>query len=122
VQKFTFDGRLLEARGQAGQGETELYGANDIAIDAEGNLYLVDSLLHRVQKFDSNFQFIAAWPTDTNTSADEFDHDSIVIGADGRIYVTVSNLRVRERGTTAKAISPLSQVLVFRPDDPAQST
>lgn len=38
-----------------------LNGPNDVAVDAEGNLYVIDGYNHRVQKFDRNGQFLAMW-------------------------------------------------------------
>jgi sugar lactone lactonase YvrE len=108
---------LLDVRGQAGRGETDLFGATDIAIDPQGNIYLVDTVLHRIQKFDSNFQYITSWWTyDEGAEEAGNDHESIVVGPDGRVYATESNFRYRSRNDADPAAMPVSRILVFRPE------
>jgi hypothetical protein len=44
---------------QPGDGQFE--GPTDIAIDAAGNIYVVDSGNHRIQKFDATGKFLGKW-------------------------------------------------------------
>jgi len=116
VQKFDFDGRLLEVRGQPGRGETDLFGVTDIAIDPQGNIYLIDTLLHRVQKFDSNFSLVTSWWTYAPGAEQAAnDHEAMVVGPDGRVYVTESNARYRARDDANPDTAPVARILVFEP-------
>ena len=49
----------LTVIGAPGSGEGEFNEPAGITIDADGNLYVVDRLNHRVQKFDADGQFVA---------------------------------------------------------------
>jgi DNA-binding beta-propeller fold protein YncE len=42
-------------------GDGQFDGPTDIAIDAAGNIYVVDSGNHRIQKFDSTGKFLGKW-------------------------------------------------------------
>jgi len=53
IQQFTADGRYLRGFGEKqGEGEGEFLAPHGLAIDSHGDLYVVDSYNHRVQKFD----------------------------------------------------------------------
>ncbi len=47
--------------GEPGQGEGEFNLPRDLDFDAEGNLYVADSLNHRIQVFDLDGRFARAW-------------------------------------------------------------
>jgi len=55
------DGKFLDKWGKAGSGEGELRGPSGLAFDRDDNLYIVDSLNSRVQKFTKDGQFLATW-------------------------------------------------------------
>ncbi len=44
-------------------GDGQFDGPTDIAVDATGNIYVVDSGNHRIQKFDSTGKFLGKWGT-----------------------------------------------------------
>jgi tripartite motif-containing protein 71 len=69
VEKFTDDGEYLDQFGSFGSGYTlysEGHGKFDspsgIALDASDNVYVSDSGNYRIQKFDSEGNFLAAGP------------------------------------------------------------
>ena len=73
IQKFdlkgTFitqwgSGTIVDTGGQAVGFEGQFFGPRDIAIDAEGNLYVTDTGNERVQKFDPDGNFLAQWGGD----------------------------------------------------------
>jgi predicted membrane-bound mannosyltransferase/DNA-binding beta-propeller fold protein YncE len=69
-----------------------------IAVDAKGNVFVADTWNHRIQKFDSQGNFLLAWGV-AGLSADGLDHfwgpRGIVVSADGTVYVTdTGNRRV----------------------------
>ncbi|MFN4218579.1 MAG: 6-bladed beta-propeller [Candidatus Bipolaricaulia bacterium] len=44
-------------------GDGQFNGPTDVVVDATGNVYVVDSGNHRIQKFDSNGKFLSKWGT-----------------------------------------------------------
>ncbi len=68
---FAPDGTYLETWGTPGsaEGEFEFYAPEssygidygDVDFDAEGNIYVLDTGNHRVQKFDPERNFLLAW-------------------------------------------------------------
>jgi DNA-binding beta-propeller fold protein YncE len=70
-------------------GDGQFDGPTDIAIDATGNIYVVDSGNHRIQKFDSTGRFLGKWGT--RGSGDGQFETPIGIALDGSgkfVYVT----------------------------------
>lgn len=67
IQKFDLDGNFLTAWGafdQAGQVNDKplaLYGPRDVAVDADGNLYVTDTGNKRILKFDPSGQPLAQY-------------------------------------------------------------
>ncbi len=58
-----------------------------IDLDAEGNVYVTDTFLHRVRKFNAEGQFITAWGTwGTGDGQFQYPH-GILVGPNGSIYV-----------------------------------
>jgi len=63
VQKFTRTGQFITKWGSHGTGDGQfsldnMEGAWGIAVDAQGNIYVTDSNLNRVQKFTPSGQFV----------------------------------------------------------------
>jgi DNA-binding beta-propeller fold protein YncE len=52
------DGRVLKTVGKSGGGEGEFHGPEGICFDDPGNIYVVDSANHRVQKFNGAGRFL----------------------------------------------------------------
>ena len=72
IQKFDSSGNYLAQWGSPGSGDGEFSNASDIAVDAAGNVYVVDTINNRIQKFAANtFHLDDAVPDDgdgvTNT-------------------------------------------------------
>lgn len=68
IQKFDLEGKFLtqwgsfvDTGGQASGFESQFWGPRDIAIDAEGNVYVTDTGNKRIQKFDPDGRFLAQW-------------------------------------------------------------
>jgi sugar lactone lactonase YvrE len=94
---FAPDGTYLETWGTPGSGEGEFefyapesgYGVayGDVDFDADGNIYVLDTGNHRVQKFDSDRHFLRAWGSKGDGEGQFLAPPSIAVGADGRVYV-----------------------------------
>jgi len=50
--------QVVSIWGGYGSGPGQFLGASDIARDSAGGIYVVDVVLHRVQKFDENGNFL----------------------------------------------------------------
>ncbi len=81
--KYTFQTKW----GRQGGAPGEFYGPNGIAVVPSENIYVVDTLNHRVQKFDLNGRFIKTWGTE-GTDAGQFNYpEGIAIDGMECIYV-----------------------------------
>lgn len=65
IQKFSADGKfLLRFPGDDSQTydkDGEVNQAYGIAVDKQNNVYVADTLNHRIQKFDANGKFLTKW-------------------------------------------------------------
>jgi sugar lactone lactonase YvrE len=107
IYKFTLDGEFISSWGNKGSGDgefdfsyvsdTEYFHGGDIAIDDAGNIYVVDTLNNRIQKFDTEGNFITKWGS-YGTGNGEFDRPfKIVIDDTGNIYVVdTANNRIQK--------------------------
>ncbi len=128
IQRFDPQGNWLLAFGSRGTGDGQFSQLNDtgegtgpggVAVDAAGNVYVADTWNHRIQKFDSNGNFVLAWGGFVNlsdaTSAADPDSDSkfygprgVAIGPSGNIYVTdTGNKRVLIFDSDGKFVSKI---------------
>jgi DNA-binding beta-propeller fold protein YncE len=61
ISKFTKDGKFVASFGQFGSGPVEFRTPHDLAMDAEGRLFVADRGNMRLQILDQNGAFIAEW-------------------------------------------------------------
>ncbi len=89
-------GNFLGQLGRAGKAGGELDFPTDVALDAEGNLYVVDSGNARVQKLTQNGKLLAMWG-EPGTGPGQLDEPlGIALGPDGHVWVTdTKNNRVQ---------------------------
>jgi sugar lactone lactonase YvrE len=81
---------LVKKIGKSGLGNGQFKGPIGITIDAQDNLYIVDSGNHRVQKFDSEGNFITTWGQQGSMGG-EFEHaEGIAVDSQDNVYVTDS--------------------------------
>jgi sugar lactone lactonase YvrE len=96
-QLFAPDGTYLETWGTPGsaEGEFEFYAPEsgygtaygDVDFDADGNIYVLDTGNHRVQKFDPDRKFLLAWGSTGDGEGQFLAPPSIAVSPDGRVYV-----------------------------------
>jgi len=97
VQKFTGSGVFLTmwgrnggTDGSSGNGEGELSSPYDVAVDAEGHVFVTDSANNRIQKFTSSGGFLAAFSVSGGIRG-------IAVNSQGELYVVErSSDRVRK--------------------------
>lgn len=84
VQAWDAAGRFLWTLGSGGTGPGQFRVPSDVAVDAKGNLWVVDQ--HRVQVFDPERRLIATWMEPGGTPDDELG--TIALTGDGVAWVT----------------------------------
>lgn len=94
IQKFTTDGEFITYWGVFQDTGAELldpqgmfYGPRDIAIDAEGNLYVTDTGNKRIQKFDSEGNPLGQWGGGGDDPGQFLEPVGIAVDTQGSIYV-----------------------------------
>ncbi|MHA2295585.1 MAG: right-handed parallel beta-helix repeat-containing protein [Candidatus Hodarchaeales archaeon] len=87
VVKLDSQGNFVMAWGSEGEGEGQFLMANRIACDSQDNIYVADNGLSpsRIQKFDSNGNFIRSWNLPINAG-----DGMIGLAIDSRDYVYVA--------------------------------
>lgn len=89
IQKFSASGAFQTKWGSTGQGDGQVNGAADIAIDSTGYIYLADD--NRVQKFDGNGRFVTKWGGEGSGDG-QFQYPiGVAIDAPGNLYVADLN-------------------------------
>ena len=88
VQKFDRSGKFLLKWGGTGNGPGQLRRPLGVAVDSQGNVYVVDDRpKSRVEKFDHNGKFLRQWGTRGSTDP-FYAASAIVIDRQDFVYVT----------------------------------
>lgn len=129
VQKFDKNGvhQLTIGNGAAGSGTTNpsFSSPNGIAVDGSGNIYVSDTLNHRIVKFDSSGTYIRHIGTGSNgTGNDAFwDPYGIAVDKDDNLYIAdYKNNRIQKfdsNGNYLASITGDSNMAVIGPMDVA---
>lgn len=98
LHKFAPNGQLIVEWGRRGSGDGELslndalILGNNIATDAQGNVYVPDTGNARIQKFDSNGQILSSWGSRGTADGQlNFPHGVAIEPNGGRVYVADTN-------------------------------
>jgi len=113
VLKFTTNGEMITSWGGAGSNQGEFnfteHSANQnngsIAVDSSGKIYVLDTANHRIQKFDSNGNFLSLWGS-FGSEAGEFQYpETIAIDQKGILFVADSyNQRIQKFTTEGEFV------------------
>jgi len=85
VLKVSPQGELVARYGSFGSGDGELNQPTDVAVDGEGNLYVVDSENHRIQVLDRDGRYLRQWSI---SQANTVDSPHIEWGMSGLLFLT----------------------------------
>jgi DNA-binding beta-propeller fold protein YncE len=101
IQKFDSNGNFITMWGSKGSGEGQFLHGHDIAFDSSGNIYVTDVLkdtdIARVQKFDSNGNFITMWGSKGSGEGQINGIQGIDVDSSGNVYVADSrNNRIQK--------------------------
>jgi len=78
----------------------------DIALDADGNIYVADTDNHRIQKFTSNGQFVTKWGSKGDRDGEFNEPSGIGIDSSGYVYVADnSNHRIQKFSSDGQFIA-----------------
>ena len=104
IQKFTSAGVFITKWGSYGGGDGQfcggyaVYGPEGIAVDSAGYVYIADTGDNRIQKFDTNGNFITKWGGPNPGSGDgQFGFpNGVAVDSSGYVYVLDGYYRVQK--------------------------
>ena len=112
IQKFSNDGTFLAKYGShfensIGGGNGQFFLVGDSTTDSSGNIYVADIYNHRIQKFDSNGNFITKWGSSNvgpyggsasgGGNGEFYEPRGIATDASGNVYVSdTTNSRIQK--------------------------
>ena len=95
IQKFDTNGKLLLKFGSTGTGNGQFSAMEHTAVDKFDNIYVNDpqsgpsgSHMPRVQKFDTNGNFITKWGSYGSGDGQFVDPEHLTVDSEGNVYVS----------------------------------
>jgi tripartite motif-containing protein 71 len=83
VNKFTSSGQFITSWGSLGSDPGEFNSPKGLTLDENDNVYVADEFNNRIQKFDSNGNFI------TEFGQDRLNHPiDVAVDSQGRVYAS----------------------------------
>ena len=90
------DHAFLNTWGTTGTADGQFDNPTGVAIDSDGNVYIVDSNNDRIQKFDSTGAFLISWGSSGSADGEFSNPSRIEVDSAGNMYVTdTGNNRVQ---------------------------
>lgn len=88
ISVWTPTGRFVRAFADRGQGEGQLSSPDQIALDAQGAVYVADGGNNRIEKFSAQGQYVASIGKGAFTAADDqlSDPKGVTIAPDGTLW------------------------------------
>ncbi|MGB8644518.1 MAG: flippase activity-associated protein Agl23 [Anaerolineae bacterium] len=105
AKKYIAGVQAQQAIGSQGAGNGQFAGPHDVALDAQGNLYVGDSQNHVVQKFDPSGKFLLQWGSQGNGPGQFSEPWGLAVDKQGYVYVADTwNHRIEKFDTNGKFI------------------
>ncbi len=83
--------------GSGGSGNGQFSNPMGVAVDSSGNVYVVDQLNHRIQKFDGSGEFITKWGSWGSEDGQFSDPRGVAVDPFGNVYVAdMNNNRIQK--------------------------
>lgn len=96
--------------GSLGTGDGKLQRPQGVALDGEGNIWVVDKNNYRIQKFDKNGKFLLKVGGTQGTNPGQFsDTRSIAVTSNGTVWVSEINGRLQAFDGNGKFIRQIHQ-------------
>ena len=83
--------QYLKQWGSKGSAFGQFLTPNGIVVDSSGNVYVTDTGNSRIQKFDSNGNFITKWNFKDPTNGQFVSPEGLAVDSSGHVYVTNYN-------------------------------
>ncbi len=97
---------MLAQWGSAGKAGGQLNTPRAIALDSQGNVYVADSLNHRIQKFDPTGKLLFAWGTQGGGDGQFNEPMGVAVDAEGNVYVADTwNHRIQKFDPAGKLLT-----------------
>lgn len=97
IRVVTEPNQFLFDWGNKGTGPGQFNAPIGVAVDGIGNIYVIDSKNHRIQKFDSGGQFLTGWGNKGKGDGQFNTPQGLAVDATGSVYVADSkNNRVQK--------------------------
>src|SRR5204863_5150172 len=99
-------GTFEVAFGDTGSGDGQFNEPRDVAIDAQGRVYVCDGLNNRIQVFSESGTFLGKWGV-IGTNASEFNLPfDLAFDAEGHLFIVdAQNNRIQEFGLLQGVLS-----------------
>ncbi len=88
-------GNVIGIFGSEGTGDGQFQNASGIASDVQGNIYIIDRFLSKIQKFDNNGNYLASFGQQGTSDGEFHDAFDIVVDTVGNIFVTDFTNRIQ---------------------------
>jgi len=94
IQKFDSSGNFLlkwgknAGAGSSGSDDGQFNLPQGVSVDSSGNVYVADAGNHRIQKFDSNGNFLLTWGTFGSDDGEFRGPTGVAVDSSGNVYVT----------------------------------